>query len=273
MSAFESADQKSSGKDDWSVHWQAYAKTASENPAPQMRHEIVLKELRALPTPPELLLDIGSGQGDFLCQAVADRAAKKYLGFELSETGVGISRARVPQAEFIQLDLFSPPVEASCFIGQADVAVCCEVIEHVDEPEEFCRLLKRYLKPGAYLFITVPGGPMSDFDRYIGHRTHYDSASISRLLTAAGFNVEKVFLAGFPFFNLYRMMVVLRGKRTISDANSNIVGGFAGLLVKLTMQIFRLLFKFNIKHSRFGWQIVVLARRPISNVTYRSYFN
>jgi len=169
VSVLKSDDQKQTGKDDWSEHWQAYAKSASENPAQKMRHDLVLEKLLNLSEKPELLLDIGSGQGDFLCKAAASHSAKKYVGFELSETGVSISRAKVPQAEFIQVNLFSPPVEVSRFIGQSDAAVCSDVIEHVDEPEEFCRLLKAYLKPGAYLFLTVPGGPVSDFDRHIGH--------------------------------------------------------------------------------------------------------
>jgi 2-polyprenyl-3-methyl-5-hydroxy-6-metoxy-1,4-benzoquinol methylase len=263
VSTLKPDNQKQVGKDDWSEHWQAYAKSASENPAQKMRHNIVLKRLLNLSKKPELLLDIGSGQGDFLYKAVISQSAKKYVGFELSETGVSISRSKVPQAEFIQVNLFSPPDNISRFIGQGNVAICSDVIEHVDEPEEFCRLLKDYLKPDGYLFLTVPGGPMSDFDRHIGHRTHYNQATITQLLIAAGFNVEKVYLAGFPFFNLYRLMVILRGKRLILDVETNTDGSPSGLLASLMMRIFRILFKLNLGHSRFGWQIFAVARRPI----------
>jgi SAM-dependent methyltransferase len=250
------------GKDDWSSHWNTYAKVASKNPAQEMRHNIVLEKLLKLAEKPALLLDIGSGQGDFLSKAVKSSAAMKYVGFELSESGVSISRDKVPQAEFFQVNLFAPPADVAQFIDQGDVAICSDVIEHVDEPEEFCRRLRAYLKPSAYLFLTVPGGPMSDFDRHIGHRTHYDETSITKLLRAAGFNVEKVVLTGFPFFNCYRMMVILRGKRLISDVETNKEGVTSGLLADLIMRIFRLLFKLNIGHSRFGWQVFAIARCP-----------
>jgi SAM-dependent methyltransferase len=253
-------EHKQVNKDNWSDHWQTYAKSASENPAQKMRHDIILAKLLNLPVMPELLLDIGSGQGDFLRKAVENHSARNYVGFELSEAGVSISRAKVPQAEFIQVNLFSPPEEVSRFTGQGDAAVCSDVIEHVDEPEMFCRLLKTYLKPGAYLFLTVPGGPMSDFDRHIGHRTHYDATSINKLLTTAGFNVEKVYLAGFPFFNLYRKMVILRGKHLISDVETKKDQSASGFIASLMMQMFRILFKLNISHSRFGWQVFVVAR-------------
>jgi len=263
VSVLKPDEQEQTAKDDWSEHWQAYAKSTSNNPAQKMRHDMVLERLRNLPLKPELLIDIGSGQGDFLCKAAANHIAKKYVGFELNDTGVSISRAKVPQAEFIQVNLFSQPANVSQFTGQGDVAVCCDVIEHVDEPEEFCCLINTYLKPGAYLLLTVPGGPMSDFDRHIGHRIHYDKASITRLLTAAGFNVGKVFLAGFPFFNLYRIMVILRGKRLVSDVAAKTEGSASGFIARLMMSIFRILFRLNIGHSRFGWQVFAVARRPV----------
>ena len=157
---------------------------------------------------------------------------------------------------------YSAPAEVSRFIGKGDVAVCIEVIEHVDEPEKFCHLLKSYLKPGAYLLLTVPGGPMSDFDRHIGHRKHYDKASISELLQKSGFNLEKVSLLGFPFFNIYRKIVILRGKRLISDVDTNTKGLSLGFAANFVMNVFHLLFKLNTGHSRFGWQIFAVARCP-----------
>ncbi|MFZ4524739.1 MAG: class I SAM-dependent methyltransferase [Chlorobium sp.] len=263
MSLIKHDVQGQSGKDDWSEHWQAYAKSASENPAQKMRHDIILEKMNKLTEKPEIVIDFGSGQGDFLCKAVASHKAKKYVGFEMSSTGVSISRTKVPEAEFIQVNLFFPTADVSRFIGQGDIAVCSDVIEHVDEPEKFCQQLKSYLKPGAYLLLTVPGGPMSDFDRHIGHRMHYDKTSITQLLTDAGFDVQSVVLLGFPFFNLYRMMIILRGSRLISDVENKTEGFFLGLSAKLLMRIFHLLFRFNIAHSRYGWQVFAVARCPM----------
>ena len=265
MTLFNPNNLGHSSRDDWSSHWQKYAKTVSENPAQKMRHDILLESLQNLIEKPRILIDIGSGQGDFLCKAVARQSAEKYVGFELSEVGVSISRAKVPEAEFIQVNLFAPQNNASRFLGQGDVAICSDVIEHVDEPEEFCRLIKSYLKPGAYLLLTVPGGPMSSFDRHIGHRKHYNEASITQLLTAAGFNIEKVYLTGFPFFNIYRLLVILRGKRLITDIETNMEGSTSGILASLMMRIFHILFRFNLRNSRFGWQVVAVARSPLSN--------
>ena len=247
--------------DDWEDHWGQYAASASLNPAQTLRHRAILRALRDLPGRLERLLDVGSGQGDFLGRAVAADVAREFAGFELSASGVAISRRKVPQASFLQVDLFSAPPGASAYNGWATAAVCSDVIEHVDDPIGFLRLLRSYLCDGGHLILTVPGGPMSKFDHHIGHRRHYDDVSIRETLSAAGFEVEHVWLAGFPFFNLYRMLVILRGKRLIADASSSDATQLNGV-ARLVMRAFEILFRFNLRSFPLGWQIVALARKP-----------
>src|SRR5207247_2369477 len=99
-------------------------------------------------------------------------------------------------------DLFATQPEIAPLEGWANAAVCSEVLEHVDSPVAFLRAASRYLMEGSTLVVTVPGGPFSAFDRHIGHRQHFTRASIRRVLENAGFEIERVTLAGFPFFNI-----------------------------------------------------------------------
>src|SRR3546814_18015665 len=73
------------------------------------------------------------------------------------------------------------------------------------------------MAPGCRLVVTVPGGPMSAFDRHIGHRRHFTPPALAALLTDAGLAVERTDGAGFPFFNLYRLGVIARGHRLVAD--------------------------------------------------------
>ena len=60
---------------------------------------------------------------------------------------------------------------------------------------------------------------MSAFDKHIGHRRHFTPERLRQLLLDAGLQVESLNGAGFsPFFNLYRLTVVARGKKLIDDA-------------------------------------------------------
>jgi 2-polyprenyl-3-methyl-5-hydroxy-6-metoxy-1,4-benzoquinol methylase len=249
-------------RDDWSQHWESYAASASQNPAQVMRHTLVLSHISRLPRTIDLLLDVGSGQGDFLRRAASCHIARQLVGFELSTMGVAISRAKVPEATFIQADLLNPPQALREYVGRADVAVCSEVIEHVDSPVSFLVSVRNYLKPGGRLIVTVPGGPMSAFDRHIGHRTHFDAESIATVLKRAGFSVQQVRLAGFPFFNVYRLAVILRGRKLIEDVKTGTSPRPANAFARGAMSVFRFLFRWNFENSPFGWQVVAVARKP-----------
>ncbi len=247
--------------DNWDAHWDRYAASASLNPAQEMRHREILTRLRAIKLPIERLLDAGSGQGDFLQKADASQIAKSYVGLELSESGVYISRQKVPGATFLPVDLFAPSPAAGAYVGWATVAVCSDVIEHVDDPVGFLRALRQYLADDALLVLTVPGGPMSKFDHHIGHRRHYDKHSVRQVLTEAGYHVERIALCGFPFFNVYRLFVILRGNRLISDVEATEGHGTTSSLARIVMAIFGLLFRANLSNFPLGWQVLAIARK------------
>jgi len=108
--------------------------------------------------------------------------------------------------------------------------------------------------------VTVPGGTMSAFDRHIGHRRHYTPASLAAALRLAGYDVEMTAGAGFPFFNLYRRLVIARGERLVDDVRSG-AGAPVGA-ARLAMAAFRPLFRLNAMSSPWGVQIIGVARAP-----------
>lgn len=246
--------------DNWDEHWDRYAAVASQNPAQQMRHRIIVRLLQAGAAPNARVFDIGSGQGDLMVNLHRQMPRAELLGFELSASGVEISRHKVPAGKFFVADLFQPPAEVQPFTGWATDAVCSEVLEHVDSPVALLQASRAYLAAGARLVVTVPGGPMSAFDRHIGHRQHFTRESISRYLGEAGFAVERVYLSGFPFFNLYRWVVIARGEKLAADVNTG-QKGFSTWLAGAVMAVFRGLFRLNLIDSPFGWQVVAVARK------------
>ena len=104
---------------------------------------------------------------------------------------------------------------------------------------------------------------MSAFDRVIGHRQHFTRDSIQKVLDAAGFETQRVYMAGFPFFNLYRLTVIARGQKLADDVKAGQQGA-ASRLASAVMAVFRFLFRANILDTPFGWQVVAVARNPKS---------
>ena len=243
--------------DDWDAHWDSFAETAGRNPAQAYRRRLVLSLLARHGAPPRRYLDVGSGQGD-LAVAVANRwPSAEIAGVELSRRGVDIAAAKVPRGRFVQFDLLSDQAPPAAFAASATHATCSEVLEHVDEPVALLRGARRWLGPGALLVVTVPGGPMSAFDRHVGHRRHYTTGGLTTLLEAAGFSLLECGGAGFPVFNVYRRAVIARGDRLVTDVDAT---SAVPLSARVAMGVFGGLLTASPTRGRRGWQLYAAAR-------------
>lgn len=251
---------RSHGSDDWDRHWSRYAQSAEQNPAQAYRRELVFERLELdRATGPVRLLELGSGQGD-LSREIKERWPRvELLGLDLSETGIELARRKVPDGTFIRADFTRPLTLPARFVAWATHAVCSEVLEHVDDPVTVLKHVRAALAPAARLVITVPAGPMSAFDRHIGHRRHFTLERLADAITSAGLEVESLHGAGFPFFNLYRLLVVARGRKLVEDAAT---AGPLPASAQAALRGFSWLFRWNTATTTRGWQLVATARAP-----------
>ena len=243
--------------DDWESHWAEYADSASDNPAQAYRRQLIsaFVERRGVP---KRLLDIGSGQGDLLA-SLRDRWPEAELaGLELSAEGIRRATEKAPSARFFQVDLLTATDVPPEIAGWADVAVCSEVLEHVDDPVRLLSTAIRCVAPGGLVIVTVPGGPRTAFDRFIGHRRHFRPAALRSVLERAGLEVTQVTGTGFPFFNLYKLVVLLRGKALVRDVSSTADPSQAA---QVAMRCFAFLLAPRLNSSRFGWQLAAETRQ------------
>ena len=246
--------------DDWDRHWTDLGDSATQNPAQAMRRRLI-HGLLQVEGAQSHILDIGCGKGDLAAELAAQHPGAQVHGIDSSRRGIELAAVHVPAATFATHDLLAPggpPPERACW---ATHAVCSEVLEHVDDPRTLLAAARGYLAPGCRLVVTVPGGPMSAFDRHIGHRRHFTIPTLHALLTQAGFEVETVTGAGFPLFNLYRLAVVARGERLVQDAERSGFGS-PSLLGRLAAGIFGLLLGVPQPRNRWGWQLLAVARVP-----------
>jgi SAM-dependent methyltransferase len=245
--------------DAWDQHWTAYAATNALNPAQVYRRKLIFENLGLHTSKiPVRLLDLGSGTGEFASEVLLARRDAEVVGLDLSSSGVELAKKKVPGANFFQQDFTKPIAIDERFKKWATYAVCSEVLEHLDDPATVLRNIRPYLAPGCKLLITVPAGPMSAFDKHIGHRQHFDRHRLEALLRSAGFVNVTVRGAGFPFFNLYRLAVVARGNALVKDAAGQDGQGLP-LAARATIRMFSLLFKLNVSQVDLGWQLVALA--------------
>lgn len=248
--------------DDWDAHWANYAETNARNPAQSYRRHLIMTALGLATAPaPVRLIELGCGHGDFARDVLAAYPDISFVGIDRAETGIAIAQRSSPGAVFVQADLTEPDTLPQKYLGYATHAVCTEVLEHIEDPLGALRTARALLAPGCRLVVTVPAGPMSAFDRHIGHRRHFSARQLEQLLEQAGFEVERADGAGFPFFNLYRLAVVARGTALIRDASED-HGQNLPLHARAVIRAFSTLFRFNRDRGRRGWQLVAVAREP-----------
>src|SRR3954470_20531269 len=165
--------------DDWDRHWSEHAASNALNPAQAYRRTLIFSALgleRA--AAPVRILEIGSGQGELSSEIARLHPKAELVGIDLSHTGVAIAQTKVPSGAFFQQDLTQAIAIPERYRGWATHAVCSEVLEHLDDPVLCLRNARACLAPGATLVITVPAGPMSAFDKHIGHRAHFTQARL-----------------------------------------------------------------------------------------------
>lgn len=102
-------------------------------------------------SPPALVLDFGCGSGA-LSQRLAD------AGYDLLSVDVD-TESFVANTPFEQLD-FNDAAAVSEFISRNadrfDLIIGVEVIEHVENPWQYVRDLRRLARPGGYVLISTP---------------------------------------------------------------------------------------------------------------------
>jgi 2-polyprenyl-3-methyl-5-hydroxy-6-metoxy-1,4-benzoquinol methylase len=237
--------------DNWDLHWKQNQNSASLNPAQVYRHQLVARIVEGLK--PASLVDLGCGQGDFLQYLDTRNSNIELRGLELSHTGTEITKSKVSRAVVVQADVLSSGFSPN-ILPESSIGTCIEVLEHLDDALQFLKRAKELIAQDGLLIITVPSGPRTAFDVHIGHRRHFDKKSLTQLLHESGFSNISVERYGWPFFNLYRTLVLIRGKKLIQDVESDSVTD--SVLTKFLAKFFSVFFKMNIRSRYVGWQLV-----------------
>jgi SAM-dependent methyltransferase len=95
------------------------------------------------------LIDVGAGYGIFL-----DEWRKALPDTELVAIEPSVSLAE--ECRNKKLSVVESLVEnVEGYDDYADLVVCFEVLEHVDSPLEFIKVLKKMVRPGGYLFVST----------------------------------------------------------------------------------------------------------------------
>jgi SAM-dependent methyltransferase len=180
------------------AHYEDFWADAPADPEPwdwERRRALLLGEARA----GERVLDVGCGAGRFV--AALQAAGADPVGVELAEAALERARANAPGA-----DLRLLADDGSIPLGHAsvDLVWCSEVLEHVADTAHLLLEVRRVLRPGGRLLVTVPyHGRLqaamialtrfeAHFDPLGQHLRFYTRRSLAETLRHAGFEDVRV---------------------------------------------------------------------------------
>lgn len=142
-------------------------------------------------------LDVGCS-GGFMVEAAHQRGFNAW-GVELDLVSVEYARTHYPAntyfhgliGDFVPTDSNGTPVKFNA-------AYCCEVIEHVPQPQDFLRDIHRLMEPGAILYLTTPDishwrrpRDLAKWDGFCppAHCLYFTPASLTALAQRCGFEL------------------------------------------------------------------------------------
>jgi SAM-dependent methyltransferase len=149
------------------------------------------------------LLDVGCGDGFFL-QQLAQRGFN-CTGIDLSTQAVALCRERVEplgaQVQCIAIEA----LQADPF----DIVVCGEVLEHIAQDEDFLCQVRKRLRPGGALVLSVPLDMRlwDQADTAAGHFRRYSKVEILHKLQVAGLESERSIVWGWPLARIFHFWI------------------------------------------------------------------
>lgn len=155
------------------------------------------------------VLEVGIGRGYLGTRIMREAGAASYLGLDIVEENATATRQTLEVNGYAEratarvgdlYDLTRADVEGN------DLLVCCEVIEHVPDPELALQVLAESLPDGTELLVTTP--LLGRLETVWDHVAIFGVARLQRLMERAGLTVHHV----EPLANQWVLLLCSREK-------------------------------------------------------------
>jgi len=153
------------------------------------------------------VLEVGCGTG-YVLQSLAAEKRYELTGLESHIAGLRYARRRIPDVELVQADARDLPYES-----EFDAIGAFDVIEHIDEDDTVLASIRRALKPGGIVVVTVPQHKWlwSCTDEAAMHKRRYSRRELASKFRAA--DLDTLYCTSFVTMLLPAMYASRLGKR------------------------------------------------------------
>lgn len=174
------------------------------------------------------ILEVGCGKGLFLNRFQARRPSWSLTAVEPSKNAQSFISKRLPNVRIFEGILSSSPFADEKF----DVVVSIGVLEHVAQPLEFLKEVRRCVAEGGVVMIAVPDFALNPTDVLVfDHLTRFTSYSLQSAMQRAGFEV-----VAMDHGSRVPMWVVARKAEPVSPARDVTAVGKSNTQIKVAAE-------------------------------------
>lgn len=170
-------------KERGSLHWREMVSKDVRvfNAYQQARYGWILKIIENVRG--KKILDLGCGDGSLTY--ILAKAGAEVIGIDNEELGLkyanenleSVNQKKNLRYTFIATSAYELPFDTETF----DFVVCCDVVEHLNEPERMFREVSRVLKTGGKFVLTTPYR-LTEFPQDINHTKEYYPEEMKKFL-------------------------------------------------------------------------------------------
>jgi len=100
-------------------------------------------------------LDVGCGEGNFIDYLTRQKAIGSLVAIELDNSKLRFAKQQYPTLTYLNADVNALNFKKDSF----DYVIASEILEHLPDPMDAIREIRRVAKNDAYLIVSVPHEP------------------------------------------------------------------------------------------------------------------
>jgi SAM-dependent methyltransferase len=141
------------------------------------------------------VLELGAGIGNLSGRLMSRRLL--YVAAEKDPLHLHALRNRFLRTPNVRVRRIDPedPADFDGRDGSFDTVLCLNVLEYVQDPRATIESIRGCLNPGGTLVVLTPQHPSlyGALDRSMGHQRRFEREPLQKLLSSAGFEIQKVY--------------------------------------------------------------------------------
>lgn len=236
-------------KEQYNKWWDDVISSNAEDPGTIYRANLILENIKYLR--PKSIIDCGCGSGELIKKIIAITQKKiKLAGFDIADHVIEMNKQKYPSVIFFSLNLNNKIKLKQEF----DLAICSEVIEHVNNWKNVIYNLNRMIRQGGCLIVTTQAGERYKHHKTLGHIRHFKKEEIEKELLKYNIRTIKSYYSGWPFMNLKNELTNIFYSRIEKNL---LKSKEQSLFNKIIFKLFKFLYDISLKTK--GPQIFILA--------------